>query len=101
MLLDKFPWLVSERGHGDKALIRIIKDTKHHTSRSVNTAKFLLQHMQATPGLLLVDVDKLLAAAAWAGWADMCRMLIADGHADAWSVVQVSNSGRQLELCAF
>ena len=94
LLLDKFPWLVSERG-GNELLIRIIKRGPYELN-AVKTAKFLLQHMQATLGLL-VDVDKLLAAAAWRGWADMCRMLVVDAHADGQTAVQVSNSG-QLEL---
>ena len=103
LLLDKFPWLMSGRGGVDNELIRFITNTEpvRQTSKAVNTAKFLLQHMQATPGLL-VDVDMLLAKAAWAGWPEMCQMLIVDGHArDADgrtpTVVQASNSG-QFEL---
>ena len=94
VLLDRFPWLVSERRGGDKALIEIIKCASRE-SESVKTAKFLLQHTQATPGL--VDVDELLTEAVRGGWPDMCQMLIVDGHADARTVVKRSSSGR-LEL---
>ena len=50
------------------------------------------KHTQATPRL--VDVDELLAKAARAGWPDMCRMLIVDGHAGARTVVKMSSSSR-------
>ena len=80
LLLDKFPWLASERGGGDEALRGIISLRKQ-TPDNLKAAKLLLQHVQATPGLV-VDVDELLALAAWHEWHDMCQMLIVDGHAD-------------------
>ena len=99
LLLHKFPWLVSERGGGDVALIQIIKSVRLHgrgcMSESVESAKLLLHHTQATPGL--VDVDELLAEAVRFGCPDMCRMLLVDGHANARSVVKRSSSG-PLEL---
>ena len=95
LLLDNFPWLVSQRGGGDVGLITIVGCDGERTSDSVKTVKLLLKHAQTTPGL--VDVDELLALAARAGWPEMCRMLIIEGHADPQSVVQMSSSGR-LEL---
>ena len=91
LLLDKFPWLASERGGGDKALIRVIRYRKQ-TSDRVKAAKLLLQHVQATPGL--VDVDELLAEAVRRGWPDMCRMLTVDGHTDVRKVIKRSSSGQ-------
>ena len=99
LLLNNFPWLVSERGGGDVALIQIIRHAglprPGRMSDSLESAKLLLHHTQATPGL--VDVDKLLAEAVRSGWPGMCRMLLVDGHADAQTVVKRSSSGR-LEL---
>ena len=60
-------------------------------SEAVKSAKLLLHHTQATPGL--VDVDELLAEAVRSGRPDMCRMLLVDGHANARSVVKRSSSG--------
>ena len=104
LLLDNFPWLASERGGGDVALFKIIKgagpEQPGHlggmsNSEAVKSAKLLLHHTQATPGL--VDVDELLAEAVRVSWPDMCRMLLVDGHANAQTVVKRSSSGR-LEL---
>ena len=98
LLLDKFPWMANERGSGDKALIKIIRDLDgigDHGSEEVKTAKLLLQHVQATPGL--IDVDDLLFEATWHVWPDMCQMIILDGHADPQTVIKMSSSG-QLEL---
>ena len=95
LLLDRFPWLVSEHGGCDRASIGIIKYSNERTSDNVKAVKLLLQHTQATPGL--IDVEKFLNEATWEGWPDMCRMLIVDGHADAGKVFKVSSSG-QLEL---
>ena len=95
LLLNKFPWLASERGGGDEALISII-NYSGHTSDNVKAAKLLLQRVQATPGL--VDVDEVLAEAVRAGWPDVCLMiLIVDGHADVRKVIKRSSSG-QLEF---
>ena len=95
LLLNRFPWLASERGGGDKALMGIINFVSLRPSEGVKTAKLLLQHTQATPGL--VDVDELLTVAVRRGWSEMCRMLIVDGHADPRAVVKRSSSG-QLEF---
>ena len=98
LLLDNFPWLLSERGGGDVALIQIIRQAALPgciMSDTLESAKFLLHHTQATPGL--VNVDKLLAEAVRFSSPDMCRMLLVDGHADAQTVVKRSSSGR-LEL---
>ena len=97
-LLDRFPWLASERGGIDVALPKIIQlsdKLSERTSQIVKAAKFLLQRAQATPGL--IDVDKLLAQAARRCWPDMCCMLIVDGGANAQTVVKMPSSGR-LEL---
>ena len=67
-----------------------------HSSANLKIAKLLLQHMQATPGLV-GDVDEFLARAAGAGWPDLCRVLIVDGHANAQALLKRSSSGR-LEL---
>ena len=70
-------------------LPRIINFGPH--ASNVKVAKLLLQHAQATPGL--VGVDELLAEAARVGRPDMCRMLIVDAHADARTVLKSSSGG--------
>ena len=96
LLLDNFPRLVSEREGVDETLIQIIK-TPFQTPEIVKIAKLILQHPQATPGLVGGNVDKYLAEAVRSGWSDMCRMLVVDAHANAQTVVKRSTSGR-LEL---
>ena len=95
LLLDNFPWLLSEGGGGDEALIQIIKNSDWFLERHLEKiAKFILQHPQATFG---GNVDKYLAEAVRARNPEMCRMLIVDAHANAQTVVKGSSSG-QLEL---
>ena len=95
LLLDKFPWLVTEREGGEMALDSIF-DFGPSTPDWVETAKRILQHPKANPGLV-DEVDKFLFRAVQVGWPEMCQMLISDTHADARTVVKMSSSGR-LEL---